>query len=45
MANVKVSVDKQMDKRTGQKLYAPNLLMRGHKNGMKTDATFFSLVV
>ena len=32
MANVKVFADKQKDKRTGQKLYAPDLLMHGHKN-------------
>ena len=35
MAHVKVFVDKQinkmMDKQTGQKLYAPDLSMRGHK--------------
>ena len=36
MANVRVNVnkqmDRQMDKWMGQKLYAPDLLMRGHKN-------------
>ena len=32
MANVKVLADKQMDRRTGQKLYHPDLSMRGHKN-------------
>ena len=31
MANVKVFADKQTDKWTGQKLYASNLLMQGHK--------------
>ena len=43
MANVKVFVDKQTDKHTdgwtdrptdGQKLYAPDLSMRGHNNKM-----------
>ena len=28
MANVKVYADKQIDKQTGQKQYAPNLLMQ-----------------
>ena len=32
MSNVKVFADKQMDTQTGQKLYAPDLWMRGHKN-------------
>jgi hypothetical protein len=36
MADVKVfadrQIDKQTDRRTGQKLYAPDLLIRGHKN-------------
>ena len=36
MANVKVfadrQTDKQTDRRTGQKLYAPDLSIRGHKN-------------
>ena len=31
MANVKIFADKQTDKRTGQKLYAPDLSMWGHK--------------
>ena len=36
MANVKIFADKQTDKRTGQKLYAPGLSMRGHKNLRQT---------
>jgi hypothetical protein len=36
MANVKVfadrQTDRQTDRRTGQKLYAPDLSIRGHKN-------------
>ena len=40
MTKVKVFVDKQTDKWTGQKLYAPNLLMRGHKNAHYS--TFYS---
>jgi hypothetical protein len=32
MANVKVFEDRQTDRRTGQKLYAPDLSIRGHKN-------------
>ena len=32
MANVKVFAGKQTDKWTGQKLYAPDLSMQGHKN-------------
>ena len=32
MANVKVFADKQTDKRTGQKHYASDLSMKGHKN-------------
>jgi hypothetical protein len=32
MANVKVFADRQTDRRTGQKLYAPDLSIRGHKN-------------
>ena len=35
MANVKVFVDKQTDRHTGQKLYAPDLSMQGHKNPQK----------
>ena len=31
MANVKVFADIEMDKRTGQKLYALDLSMQGHK--------------
>ena len=31
-ADVKVFVDKQTDRQTGQKLYAPNLMMWGYKN-------------
>jgi hypothetical protein len=31
MANVKVFADRQTNRRTGQKLYAPNLSIRGHK--------------
>jgi hypothetical protein len=31
MANVKVFADRQTDRRTGQKLYAPDLSIRGHK--------------
>ena len=30
MANVEVFADKESDKRTGQKLYGPNLSMMGH---------------
>ena len=45
MANVKVFADKQTDKRTGQKQYAPDLLMRGgggiekevHMNTLKSE--------
>jgi hypothetical protein len=33
MANVKVFADRQTkDRQTGQKLYAPDLSIRGHKN-------------
>jgi hypothetical protein len=32
MANVKVFADRQTNRRTGQKLYAPDLSIRGHKN-------------
>ena len=32
MANVKVFADKQTDKRTGRKLYAPDISMQGHKD-------------
>jgi hypothetical protein len=32
MANVKVFADKQTDRRTGQKLYVPDLSIQGHKN-------------
>ena len=40
MAHVKVFADKQTDKRTDQKLYAPDLSIRGHKNRdhLKTPA-------
>jgi hypothetical protein len=31
MANVKVFADRQTDRQTGQKLYATDLLIRGHK--------------
>jgi hypothetical protein len=31
MANVKVFADRQTDKQTGKKLYAPDLSIRGHK--------------
>ena len=38
MANVKVfadrQTDKQTDRRTGQKLYAPDLSIRGHKKNL-----------
>jgi hypothetical protein len=34
MANVKVFADRQTTRQTGQKLYAPNLSIRGHKNFM-----------
>ena len=37
MANVKVFADKQTDKRTGQKLYSPDLSMRGHNNDNDCD--------
>ena len=33
MANVKVFADKETNKQTGQKLYALDLSMRGHKKG------------
>ena len=36
MVNVKVSADKQTDKRTGQNLYAPDLAMWGHENQIKS---------
>ena len=36
VANVKVVVDKQTDKRTGQKLYAPDLSMQGLKDRYDT---------
>jgi hypothetical protein len=32
MTNVKVFADRQTDGRTGQKLYAPDLSIQGHKN-------------
>ena len=32
MTNVNFFADKETNKRTGQKLYAPDLSMRGHKN-------------
>jgi ribosome-associated protein YbcJ (S4-like RNA binding protein) len=32
MANVKVFADGQTDRRTGQKLYAPDLSIRGHND-------------
>jgi hypothetical protein len=32
MANVKVFADRQTNRRTGQKLYAPDLSIWGHKN-------------
>jgi hypothetical protein len=32
MANVKVFADRQTNRQTGQKLYAPDLSIRGHKN-------------
>ena len=32
MANVTVFTDIQIDKQTGQTIYAPGLLMQGHKN-------------
>jgi hypothetical protein len=32
MVNVKVFADRQTDRRTGQKLYAPDLSIRGHNN-------------
>jgi hypothetical protein len=37
MANVKVFADRQTDRRTGQKLYAPDLSIRGHKNTDKNS--------
>jgi hypothetical protein len=36
MANVKVFADRQTNRRTGQKLYAPDLSIRGHKNGVRS---------
>ena len=35
MSDLKVFTEKQMDKRTGQKLHAPNLSMHGHKKTVK----------
>ena len=35
MAILKVFADKQTDQRTGQKLYAPDLSIRGHKNRVR----------
>ena len=32
MANIKVFADKETDRQMGQKLYAPDLSMQGHKN-------------
>jgi hypothetical protein len=32
MANVKVFADRQTNRRTGQKLYSPDLSIRGHEN-------------
>jgi hypothetical protein len=31
MTNVKVFADRQTDRQTGQKLYAPDFSIRGHK--------------
>ena len=38
IANVKAFTDKQTDKRTGQKLYAPDLSTRGYKKIFLTMA-------
>ena len=38
MANVSAFADKQTDKWTGQKLYAPDLSIQGHKNLMDPEA-------
>jgi hypothetical protein len=37
MANVKVFADRQTDRRTGQKLYAPDLSIRGHKKRQNAE--------
>jgi hypothetical protein len=37
MANVKVFADRQTDRWTGQKLYAPDLSIRGHKNNLRSN--------
>ena len=42
MANVEDFVEKQMDTWTGQKLYAPDLLMPGQKKWKNTDNHFLS---
>ena len=41
MANV--LADKQTDKREGQKLYAPDLSMRGHKNTSKENTLNYTI--
>jgi hypothetical protein len=41
MTNVKVFADRQTDWRTSQKLYAPNLSIRGHKNGQRLKNILF----
>jgi hypothetical protein len=43
MTNVKVFADKQTYRRTGQKLYAPDLLIRGHKKTLKNPLS--SLII
>jgi hypothetical protein len=37
MANVKVFADRQTNRPTGQKLYAPDLSIRGHKKSKIKD--------
>jgi hypothetical protein len=37
MANVKVFADRQTNRRTGQKLYAPDLSIQGHKNLLPSE--------
>jgi hypothetical protein len=37
MANVNVFADRQINRRTGQKLYAPDLSIQGHKKRQTLD--------
>jgi hypothetical protein len=47
MANVKVfadrQTDKQTDRRTGQKLYAPDLSIRGHKKTVQYSVAWVNI--